>query len=741
MKSFAKRIIRFILPMILLTIAMNVNVVYPQDEYSVEQKIDLEGISNTDGEPAESPLVITPPAIPKIRIQKPGEIFINSISMKLVWIPPGEFMMGSGCSVEKLAREYDTKEEVFVNEHPQHKVRISKGFWMGQTEVTQGQYKAVMGSSPWSGMKFVQASDNNAASYISWYDAIEFCNKLSEKEGLEPVYVVTKKEVVVRDSTKGLWGLGAKPEKREKVTIVEFRTSAKGYCLPTEAQWEYACRAGTRTRFSFGDSDSSLGEYAWFSGNTTVEGQKYAHQVGQKKPNAFGLYDMYGNIWEWCSDWYDEGYYAKSPSVDPQGPNTGTSRVLRGASWYSDPRSFRSAYRLFRSLPVLRFYFFGFRVVYTGLASGTFDSRYPPQAALDPIETPAEHKARLKRQARERAEQESKEKFASLMVQARANKEKGKEALGLLEEALKLYPGNIEALALQKKIRGYFDQNPGDIMTNSIGMKLVWIPPGDFMMGTSPPSSFSEARQYYSSQAPKHQVKISKGFQMGAHEVTEAQWQSVMGTNPSPFRGDLPVVKVSWNDAIVFCNKLSEKEGLEPVYVIEEKEVLVRDSTKGLLGLGAKPEKREKVTIVEFHTAARGYCLPTEAQWEYACRAGTRTRYSFGDNDSSLGEYAWHERNSGQTRRPVGQKQPNPFGLYDMYGNVWEWCSDWKDDGYYSKSPSVDPQGPNTGTSRVLRGGSWTTTPGLFCLTAHRHGFPTDVRSPHFGFRVALLNF
>ncbi len=205
-----------------------------------------------------------------------------------------------------------------MDEFPQHQVRISEGFWMGQTEVTQGQYKSVMNAQPWSRKFGVQESDNNPAVYVGWDDAAAFCRKLSQKEG-------------------------------------------KTYRLPTEAEWEYACRAGTTTRLSFGDSYSSLGDYAWFDGNAYDVDETYAHSVGQKKPNLWGVYDMHGNVWEWCSDWYAKGYNGESPRNDPTGPDTGSYRVYRGGSWSSTPQYCRSACRSRRGARP-RLGFLGFRV-------------------------------------------------------------------------------------------------------------------------------------------------------------------------------------------------------------------------------------------------------------------------------------------------------------------------------------------------------------------------------------------
>ncbi len=243
----------------------------------------------------------------EISDQAVQKVMTNSVGMKLVWIPPGEFDMGS--------------DKGHASERPVHRVKISKGFWMGQTEVTQAQYKVVMETEPWSG-KRVQQSDSNPTVYVSWNDAVEFCRKLSQLEG-------------------------------------------RMYRLPTEAEWEYACRAGTTTRFSFGDSESLLSDYAWFQGNAGGVGEWYAHPVGQKKPNAWGLFDMHGNVCEWCGDLFAMDYYSKSPSIDPQGPSTGEylgGPILRGGSWHGDPEDCQSAIRTW-SLPDTRVGYDGFRIV------------------------------------------------------------------------------------------------------------------------------------------------------------------------------------------------------------------------------------------------------------------------------------------------------------------------------------------------------------------------------------------
>ncbi len=235
-------------------------------------------------------------------------LITNTLGMKLKLIPKGEFLMGSP----------DSDEDADDHEHPQHRVRITKPFYLGVTEVTQGQWEAVMGTEPWKGQTYAKEGPDYAASCVSRDHVVAFCEKLSSKEGVT-------------------------------------------YRLPTEAEWEYACRAGTTTVYSFGDDASRLGDYAWFEDNAYDVDEKYAHRVGQKKANPFGLYDMHGNVYEWCQDWYGKDYYAGSPPDDPPGADGGSGRVLRGGSWGNSARFCRSAVRNWGS-PVNRYGYLGFRV-------------------------------------------------------------------------------------------------------------------------------------------------------------------------------------------------------------------------------------------------------------------------------------------------------------------------------------------------------------------------------------------
>jgi len=195
-----------------------------------------------------------------------------------------------------------------------------------------------------------------------------------------------------------------------------------------------------------------------------------------------------------------------------------------------------------------------------------------------------------------------------------------------------------------------------------------------------------------------HAVTVGS-FYLDRYPVTQEIYGKVTGTNPSKRKnGRNPVEQTQWTDAAKFCNACSVLEGLTPCY-------------------------NPKTWACDFR--ADGYRLPTEAEWEYACRAGTKTRYSFGDGPEKLAGYGWFKDNSGGAPRPVGRKAPNGFGLYDMHGNVWEWCNDYYRDDYYPKSPSLDPCGPAKGKTRVLRGGAWDSTAEK-CTSAYRFKeFPT----------------
>ena len=294
----------------------------------------------------------------------------GAVKMELVLIPAGEFKMGSAESAEDTAAFFNKtygedllKADLFKNEHPQHRVRITKPFYLGAYNVTRGQFRQFVAATAyktdaekgdklgawgwdsekktfdfnkdysWRNASFEQ-TDEHPVVNVSWNDAVAFCKWLGTKDG-------------------------------------------KAYRLPTEAEWEYACRAGTTTRYHSGDDPETLAKVGnvadatlkakfpyWKGTIQASDGYVFTAPVGQFKPNAFGLHDMHGNAWQWCADWYSEDYYGKSPVDDPTGPNAGHFRVHRGGSWGDGPLSACSAVRVGNS-PGGRYSSTGFRVART----------------------------------------------------------------------------------------------------------------------------------------------------------------------------------------------------------------------------------------------------------------------------------------------------------------------------------------------------------------------------------------
>ena len=490
--------------------------------------------------------------------------FTNSYGMKFVWIPPGNFMMGSPKD-EKERRADET----------QHKVTLTKGFYMGVYTVTQEQWQEVMGKNP----SHFKGEKNLPVDSVSWNDCQEFIKKLREKD-------------------------------------------KKPYRLPSEAEWEFACRAGTTTPFHFGETIST--DQANYNGEIGKNGvfRQKTTPVGSFPANAFGLHDMHGNVWQWCQDWYGE--YPQKDVVDPQGPEKGQIRVLRGGSWFDFPEICRSACR-FWDEPGCRFDRFGLRVCFC------LEEDRIPLPKKDP----------------------------------------------------------------PKKDNAAVPPNP---FTNSIGMKFVWITPGSFMMGS--PKEEKE-RQADGTDETQHKVTLTKGFYMGVYAVTQEQWQEVMDKNPSEFKGEnCPVEMVSWEDCQEFIKKLREKD-------------------------------------------KEAYRLPTEAEWEYACRAGTTTPFHFGETISTdqanfNGEIVYGKGKKGFCRKkttPVDTFPANAWGLHDMHGNVFQWCQDWYSE--YPENDVVDPQGPKKGEVRVLRGGSWDIHPDI-CRSACRSRNEPGHRFNALGFRLCF---
>ena len=506
-----------------------------------------------------------------------AEIAVSGVAIAFRWCPEGEFMMGSSA----------TEPGRYALEK-QHKVVITEGFWMMETEVTVGMFKAFVndtgyeskGDDPsgWMGSGFRKDSkyswrnpgfsqdDSHPVTCVSWNDAMAFCNWLKDKTG-------------------------------------------QNFQLPSESQWEYACRAETTTAYA-----GTFKKMAWYRDNS---GDK-THPAGTKKPNAWGLYDMHGNVWEWTLT------------------KNGSERTIRGGSWSSSDEFCRSA-SSGASPAIDRDSNQGFRCVML------IDK---PQ---EDLETPGEL--------------DVPESLLNMSTEWKAPETDQPED----QQPLKQLP-ETGSEAGERAV----------VTVNGVEFAFRWCPPGTFMMGSP------ESEEGRDSDEKLHQVTLTKGFWIMETEVTQKQWIAVMGDNPKKFAdNNTPVGDVSWNDCQKFCQKT-------------------------------------------------GFQLPTEAQWEYACRAGTTEAFA-GDLD----DMAWYEENSDYNRFPVGKKKPNAWGLYDMHGNVMEWCQDIYNYSYPSENVT-DPAARSGGSLRVIRGGSYFDNANN-CRSASRSYKDPDSQDYHLGFRCVRV--
>lgn len=237
---------------------------------------------------------------------------------------------------------------------------------------------------------------------------------------------------------------------------------------------------------------------------------------------------------------------------------------------------------------------------------------------------------------------------------------------------------------------------PGEVKGEA-GNEMVLLEAGRFTMGDENEID-----------AAPHEVAVSS-FYIDKYLVTQEKYDEVMGGNPSRWKGDKnPVEQVRWSDAVKYCNARSLKEGLRPCY---------------------------DLNTWQCNFEANGYRLPTEAEWEYACRAGSKTAYFFGNDSSKISDYAWVDSNSGGKPHPVGQKKPNPWGLYDICGNVWEWCNDFYQVDYYHQSPEKDPRGPKEGETKVVRGGAWKFSADS-CRSGYRYNEDPGYSDVCFGYDI-----
>ncbi len=576
-------------------------------------------------------------------------LYTNSIGMKMLLLPPGEFTMGRTENQldqllnliqgnPKLKRSYGGNVTWSMLMMPAHRVRLTKPFYVAATEITVGQFRqfaeasgykteaeqGLNGGEPYKGRQpqstwrrpmawrqppFKQG-DNEPVMHLCWNDCVAFCKWLSAKEGVE-------------------------------------------YRLPTEAEWEYACRAGTTTPWHFGDLGDVAREghkYAiWSEG-----GQKFdvPQPVAQRLPNAFGLYDMHGNMWEYVADWWHHISYKEAPLNDPTGPELADEkgdqrRIIRGSSFDWDSWGGDSAYRMRITQRSNQHPHMSFRVVMAIKGA----KGVPP--AVDPDES-------RRRQPRDPGAQ-------------------APEVVAALQAAKG--PKHPKELTID--------------LGGGANMEFVLIPAGSFLMGSD--KGFKDER-------PVHRVVISRPFYLARHELTQSQWEAVMGKDQK-------------------LEELRKAKADEAVGPKKAKHELSWTMCQ------------EYISKLKKKVPGHAFALPTEAQWEYACRAGSTTEYCFGDDPAPLGDYAYFHGNINWPGLPgyrgklfyhdTGVKKANAWGLHDMHGGVWEWCADRFDPDYYFTSPLVDPAGPDRGPFRVVRGGSWFRR-GQYARSAYRRFFHPD---------------
>ncbi len=572
-------------------------------------------------------------------------VHANSIGMKMVLLPPGEFMMGTSTEDYLALTKIGSGATAYAIELPQHRVRITKPFFMGACEVTVEQFRRFAEESGY--LTYAERGITNSRFTGSPSRLKTWRKTFYRQPDDHPVL-----QLCLRDCDMFCEWLSA----REKAEGHE-------YYVPTEAEWEYACRAGTTTLWSFGGPevyDEIAHEYAWMSWDRKKTPRPIA--VGQKKPNNFGLFDMHGNVWEYVADWYGEYYFLESPVNDPPGPaNMNELRdrrvMIRGGSYDWADYDARCSNRMRIQDTSNQHPHMGFRVAMRikGVKGVPPAAEHEGPAVRGPALTPSE---------------------------------KIQDSVAAQNEAVT-------------------EKHPKDLRVdigNGVGIEFVLIPPGAFMMGSA---------TGWRAERPAHKVIIPNAFYLGKYETTMGQWEQIMGADKrvtafktsaksaSTYNPDLPMFNLTWDECNGFIAKLREK--------------------------------------------APGYhfSLPTEAQWEYACRAGSTTAYCFGDDPALLEQYGSHVKDDALPfrERTLPDKQPerkpNTWGLFNMHGSVHEWCADWYAEDYYARSPVKDPPGPATGTMRVLRGGSLAAF-AKYARSACRRFYYPKVSPGDSGFRLVI---
>jgi formylglycine-generating enzyme required for sulfatase activity len=607
---------------------------------------------------------------------RPWRVRDNSAQIEMLLVPSGSFAMGCTASDQAACAS---------NENPVHQVALTSPFYIGRYEVTQAQWTARMGSNP---SNFQSSSTQVPAAQVP-----------------------------------------SRPVERVSWNTVQGFLATTGLRLPTEAEWEYACRAGTTTAFhstlSAPNGTSATAEVtniAWYNANASTQ----TRPVGGKQANSLGLHDMSGNVWEWVSDWYSATYGTADPVTNPTGPGSGTFKILRGGSYLDAAGGVRSSLRNGTALPADVYPNVGFRVARNPEAAAPYLTGLSPASGSTTGGTglvlTGTNLGGTTSVTIGGVPAVSVSVVNSTTVTAVAppggvgakdvvlSTPSGSSTLvggftylaypswGTVLEGLP-DPAVVTNAALRSAIvaTGY----PWRVRDNGTQIEMVLIPPGTFSMGCTASSLYT----CFTAESPVHSVTLTNPFYLGRYEVTQAQWQARMGSNPSYFQSASAQVPVSQ--------------------------------------VPNRPVEQLSWNAVQGFLASTNLRLPTEAEWEYACRAGTTTAFhgfagllNGTSDDAQVANIAWITSNATSQTRPVGGKAANGFGLHDMSGNVWELVNDWYGSTYYSTSATTNPQGPASGIERSMRGGSILDTSSLVRSSVRGYFAPTSTGN-NVGFRVA----
>ncbi len=657
-----------------------------------------------------------------------GEI-INTVGMKMILVRPGKFTMGSSpAETRRIQSGWAVEESLIQPEVPAHTVRISRSFLLGKYDVTVGQFR-----------RFA-----NETGYRT----------VAEKQGWGWVYDNFKKHWIKKSGAS--WKNTGAEDVDDYPVVLVCHADAEAFCdwlekkdgrryyLPTEAEWEFAARGGKEgERFPWGNGYPD-GKKANLAGrrspvpwaDRTIE-DNYARvsPVGAFEPNRFWLYDMAGNVWQLCSDYYDPKAYeegASKETADPAGPRTGKKKVVRGGNWAFGAGIARNAFR-FGIEPDLSTDISGFRVAAVPTPRDESTERAVGGSFLN-----NEQVTRLIQQVKERVASGRRLEARKLAEEFISSAAKGKASPENSQFFVREVLEDLIDLSQDKGIQSF---------TNSLGMSMVRVPAGSFVMGSSEAdiawamTTLAQGQPVsLENEYPFHKVRISRPFWMAATEVTVGQFRTFV------------------NETGYITDAEDEKGG--QVFNSQTNRFEKKDGTSWK-NPGWKVTDDQPVTMVSYNDAQAfaewltakdklPYKLPTEAQWEYAARGGLpMAKFPWGDElpDGRRANYAdknkdfpWRDRFGDGGYKyvaPVGSYEPNAFGLYDMAGNVLEWVRDYYGEDYYRFTPEVDPEGPGQGENRVMKGGEWSFGPvNLRC--AFRGWSRPDVATQNFGFRVII---